>query len=140
MAKDQPTIMAQIEDGRLKPLSVLDAELLSGFENGELFRLEYASRRSNPQNSLYWVMLQRVVDATGKWPSSEALHKQLLIHCGHHTPVYSLDGKSIRLEANSAAFKSMKPKEFKAYMDLAIDMLAEHTGIDPLGFYRDQAA
>jgi hypothetical protein len=140
MAKDNPVVMVEKKGGSLSPLSPIDAEILDSFEQGAMFRLEYASRRSNPQNSLYWVMLQRIVDATGRWPSSEALHKQLLIECGHYTPVLSLDGKRARLEADSASFKAMRPKEFKAYMDMAIDKLAEHTGIDPLEFYRELAA
>ena len=137
MAKDQPVIMVEVKGKHLSPLSSLDAELLDGYLDGDLFRLEYASRRSNPQNSLYWEMLGRVVEATGWWPNDKALHKELLIECGYHTKSYSLDRKSIRLIEDSTAFSAMKPKEFRVYFDQAVEALALHTGFDPLAFYRE---
>lgn len=140
MAKDRPSIMLRKDGARLAPMSQIDAELLDGFANGDMFRADYASRRSNPQNALYWVMLGRVCEATGRWPSAEKLHRTLLIEAGFFTPVISLDGKSARLEADSTAFAAMRPDAFRAYFDRAVALLTEHCGFDPLEFYKEDAA
>ena len=140
MAKEKPVIMVKKHaQSCLCALSAIDAELLEEFETGAEFRISYASRRSNPQNSLYWVALNRVVKATGKWPTARKLHHTLLIECKFFTPVLSLDGNHVRLEADSTRFESMKPKEFNTYFELAMQKLAEAVGYDPLEFYEESA-
>lgn len=91
MTKDTPTIMVKFERGQLVPDQAYDAELLDACLPGALFELKDRSRRSNKQNSFYWVLLNRVVEATGKWASSQQLHRQLLISCGYYTSVVTLD-------------------------------------------------
>lgn len=128
MTKDTPTIMVTFERGKLTADSPHDAELLDQYPQGSLFELKDRSRRSNPQNSYYWVKLTRICEATGRWANAEQLHRQLLIMCGHYTTVSTLDG-GVRLEASSTAFKAMKPKDFTDYTKHADVVLAE-AGID----------
>ena len=111
MTKETPTIMVGFKGGKLTPDSAHDDELLDQYPQGALFELKDRSRRSNPQNSFYWVKLTRIAEATGRWANAEQLHRQLLIMCGHYSTVSTLDG-GVRLEANSTAFSSMKPKDF----------------------------
>ena len=129
MTKDTPTIMVTLEKGKLVPDTPYDAELLDGYASGSLFALKDRSRRSTPQNSYYWVKLNRIVDATGGWANAETLHKQVLRACGYVTQVMSLNG-GIRDEPDSTAFSAMKPKEFTQYTIAADAVLAEATGID----------
>lgn len=129
MTKDAPTIMVRFERGKLAPDSAHDAELLDQYPQGSLYELKDRSRRSNPQNSFYWVKLGRVVEATGRWANAEQLHKQLMIECGHFTPVATLND-GIRLEADSASFRAMTPKDFTQYTKAADQVLAASTGID----------
>lgn len=128
MTKDTPTIMAVFERGQIRPDTPHDAELLDQYPPGALFELKDRSRRSNPQNSFYWVKLTRIAEATGRWANAEQLHRQLLIMCGHYTTVNTLDG-GVRLEACSTSFKAMKPKDFTDYTKRADVVLAE-AGID----------
>lgn len=128
MTKDTPTIMVRFEKGKLTPDQPYDAELLDTYPGVSLFELKDRTRRSNGQNSYYWVALNRVVEATGRWANAEQLHRQLLIKCSFFTAVTTLDG-GVRLEACSTSFKSMKQKEFNDYTKQAFLALAE-TGID----------
>ena len=138
MTKDTPTIMVGFKGGVLTPDSAHDAELLDQYPQGALFELKDRSRRSNPQNSYYWVVLGRVVEAAGKWASSQQLHRQLLIATGHFTSVATMDG-GVRLEADSAAFKNMKPQAFTNYLKHAWPVLSEATGIDLEEMMREPA-
>ena len=131
-------MMFRKERGKLVPDQPYDAELLDAYPDGALFESKDRSRRSNPQNSFYWVALGRVVEATGKWASSQQLHRQLLISCGHHTSVVTLDG-GIRLEADSAAFSNMKHHAFTNYLKHAWPVLSETTGIDLEAMMREPA-
>ena len=138
MTKDAPTIFVRFERGKLVPDMACDAELLDAYPQGALFALKDRSRRSQEQNSYYWVKLQRVVEATGRWPNKEQLHKQLMIECGHFAPVATFDG-GIRLEAESASFSAMKPKDFTEYTKAADAILSEATGIDLEAMMREPA-
>ena len=133
------TIMAQWSGHHLAPLQAVDAEILSHQKPGAIFRLTHAPRRSSPQNRLYWAMLGRVVEATGRWPNAEVLHRVLLIELGYCTTARSIDGQSWILQADSTAFSAMRGDTFKGYFDRAIELLAEHTGIDPLALVQEAA-
>lgn len=129
MSKDGPTIFTRLQRGILTPDMAIDAEFLGAYPHDALFALKYRSRRSQEQLNFYWLKLQRVVAATGRWPTKEQLHKQLLRECGHFTPVATFEG-GIRLEANSASFSAMNPKDFTQYTQAADAVLSEATGID----------
>lgn len=138
MAKDKPVMMFEKRQGKLVPLTPIDAELMDDFPEGALFCANERTRRSNPQNSLYWVVLSRVVKATGKWPTPYKLHHALLIDAEFFTPVANLDGTALRLEPDSSRFSAMGPKEFSAYFEAAMARLASVLGYDPLAFYEEE--
>jgi hypothetical protein len=133
------TIMAKWDGRFLQPLQPVDAEILSHQQPGAIFRLSHAARRSNPQNRLYWAILGRAVEATGRWPNAEVLHRVMLIELGYCTTARSVDGKSWVLQPDSTAFAAMRGDTFKGYFDRAIELLAEHTGIDPLALVQEAA-
>ena len=128
MSKDTPTIMVRFEKGKITPDQPHDAELLDTYKGGSLFELKDRTNRNNEHNSYYWLVLNRVVEATGEWANAEMLHRQLLIKCGFYETVATLDG-GVRLEASSTSFTSMKQKDFHDYTDQAFLKIAE-IGID----------
>ena len=129
MAKDTPSIELRFDGRALVPIDPLHAELLDGYAKGTEFRADEMKRRSNRQNSFYWVGLQRIVEATDQWPTKEHLHRALLLACGFHSTTYTLDGTP-RIEADSASFSSMNHTRFTQYFKIAKARILVDLGID----------
>lgn len=126
----------------LSAVSAFDAEQLAAFPVGTEFDLKPRTKRSLPQQRLYWGMLAKVREATwlgDRYPTSEHLHDELLRDLGFVTLTYTLDGAP-RVVRDSTAFDAMKGDEFKGYLDRALDRLARITGVDPLTLTTEAAA
>ena len=80
----------------------------------------------------YWGMLASVVDATDRWPSTEAMHRWIKWELGMYTPVAVRDGYTV-LEWDSTDFASMDQRAFGEFYDRAIAAVVFETGIDPEG-------
>ena len=121
----------------LAAASAFDVEELERFPVGAEFDLVPASPRSLPQHRTYWQALTRVVAATGRWQSREALHVALKVKLGRVEPIFDLQGRVIGMRPDSTAFDAMSHKEFCDYMEQAMAALAEAVGFDPLAFLED---
>lgn len=119
----------------LVPASPADEEIIQGLGFGDV-EVKFAKRRSNPQLRLYWQMLNKIVEATDDYPTSEHLHQAVKMHLGYTTPVKTFDGVTVHV-ADSVAFSKMDGFEFKQFFDRAVALLASAYGIDPLDFYGD---
>lgn len=117
----------------VRPIAAFDAEELDRFPLGTEFNLVPRAKRSLPQHRTYWKALSETVKATGAWPTPEHLHDALKHDMGYVEVRKSLDGKPY-ISVESTAFDAMTADEFKAYMDVAMQRLAEVTGIDPLAW------
>ena len=138
--KDKPPVpmVMKTRDG-LRPVAAFDAEELDGFPIGTEFDLRPRTKRSVPQNGLYWRALQTAVDATGRWQTREALHTALKVKLGYVEPIFDLQGKVIGMKPDSTAFEAMTHKEFRQYMDSAMAVLSEAVGFDVLAWMEDAA-
>lgn len=116
----------------LSPVSAYDAQELAAFPVGTEFDLVSRSRRSLPQHRTYWKALTRAVEATGRWPSREALHTALKVKLGRVEPVMDLHGKVIGMRPDSTAFDAMRHEEFRVYFDEAMAALSDALGYDAL--------
>ncbi len=87
--------------------------------------------RSDNQRKLYWMLLGRVCKATGKWPNSEVLHREMVIACGYYRTVISQFGGVYRFP-DSTKMDKMAQKDFNEYFEKALEKLAEAIGIDPM--------
>lgn len=135
MTRETPPLpMAQWFNGRLIPAGPYDEEELQRHPQGTMFDLKARTRRSHPQLRTYWKALGVAVEATGRWPSREALHKALKVACGLVEPILNLRGEVVGMQAHSIALDKMTASDFKAYFDKAMGMLADATGFDPLAF------
>ena len=79
----------------------------------------------------YWGLLRLVVDATGNWPSVDAMHRWLKLELRMFTPTELVDGRLV-LEWDSIAVESMDQREFSAFYERAIAAIIMETGIDPI--------
>lgn len=129
--KEGPPLMVRKKNGALVPSSLLDAEMLDKYPAGAEIECQLKLRRSNPQNRLYWAILQAVVDSTDIQPTSRNLHENVLVELGYYTTVVRFDF-TIERRPDSTRFEAMDGPAFQAYFDRAMALLAEATGIDPV--------
>lgn len=131
MTDKRPLPMVVLTANGIQPVTAYDAECLSNIKHGQVFDLKAHSKRSNPQLRLYWQALSNVVKATGKWPTSEHLHRELKMACGYVDNIIDWGGK-VHTIPDSIAFAKMNHDEFRIYFDTAIAKMAERVGFDPL--------
>lgn len=127
-----PLLVIRKHGGRLFPATAYDAEALERWPDGTDFEAKSLTKRSLPHHRLYWQALKNAVEATGRWPSTEALHTALKIRLGRFEPVYDLKGQVVGMKPDSTAFAAMTQADFREYFDAAIAVLAEAIGADPL--------
>lgn len=127
-----PAPIVRLSGGRLVAASAYDAELIEANANGTEFDLIARTKRSNPQNALYWRTLAAICEATGRWERPEALHMALKVQLGYVEPLMGLDGKIKGMVPDSTSFAAMTHADFRVFFDRAMAALAEATGIDPL--------
>lgn len=129
-----PQPIVKLAGGKLSPVTAFDAEELARFPHGQEFDLIPRGKRSLPHHRLYWQALTRVVEATGRWQSREALHTALKVRMGLVEPIYDLRGNVTGMMPHSTAFGAMTQPEFRAYFDKAMAALSEACGFDVLAF------
>jgi hypothetical protein len=127
-----PPPIVRLGGGKLSPVTAWDAELLDRFAGGTEFDLVARTKRSNPQNALYWRTLSAVCEATGKWSRPEALHVALKVELGYVEPLMGLDGRIKGMIPDSTSFAAMSHEDFRVFFDKAMEVLAKAVGTDPL--------
>jgi hypothetical protein len=121
MARRRKNILAidmVVEGGRLVPFSPYDAELLDRYRKGARLKVEAWEDRSLPFQKRYWALLKAVVDATGRWANSEALHEALLHYLDMVEEIPGIDGKMVRVR-RSTSFDAMDQTTFQEYERVA---------------------
>lgn len=119
-------------DMGLSPMGPFDQEELDRAKIGQCYDLVPRTKRSNPQQGLYWSILNRLVEATQAWPTAGHLHDVLVRECGFVTPVLNPFTGLYREERDSTAFDQMSAEEFSHYVDTAFAKLSEWLGFDVL--------
>lgn len=126
----QPFVLRRTERG-LEARSRSAADILGRYALHADVEVSIKKRRSLPQLNLYWVMLNKVVEATGAWPDAEHLHDAVKLDLGYVTPIRTVDGK-LAMIPDSAAMSKMDSAQFKQFFDAVAKRLAEVCGFDPL--------
>lgn len=91
---------------------------------GKPFTIRLWRERSHEQNSLYWRVLERVVEATGRWRTPEELHLALKVATGYVDKVQLLNGRLV-LVPGSIAFDRMNQEEAQRFYDAALRIVAD---------------
>lgn len=129
-----PAPMVEKSAHGFMPVTAYDAELLIADPVGTEYDLVKRTRRSWPQLKLYWSMLNRIVKATGKWPTAEKLHRDIKLTLGYVEQSVNLRTGETTLTPDSVAFDAMTQDEFQIYFNHAVELLAEKLRFDPLAF------
>jgi hypothetical protein len=127
-----PAPIVRMSSRGLEPVTQFDSEEIAGYPIGSEFDLICRTKRSHPQLRMYWVVLGAVVEATGKWPTREALHNALKLKRGLVTLIYDLAGNPVGMQVDSTALDAMSHKEFTEYFTSAMAMLSDAVGYDVL--------
>lgn len=73
---------------------------------------------------MYWRVLERAVEATGRWHTADELHLALKVATGYVDKVRLLDGRLV-LCPGSIAFDRMNQEEAQRYYDAALKIVAD---------------
>lgn len=117
------------------PVTAYDAEVLMADPVGAEYDLIKRTKRSRPQQRLYWLMLNRVVKATSQWPTAEKLHRDIKLTLGYTEPAVNLRTGEVVAIPDSTALDAMTQDEFQAFFDAAVKLLSERLQFDPLAFF-----
>lgn len=114
---------------RIGPFTIVPADretekALARIPKEQPFTIRVSHERSHEQNSLYWRVLERAVEATGRWHTSEELHLALKVATGYVDKVRLLDGRLV-LCPGSIAFDKLGQEEAQRYYDAALKIIAE---------------
>lgn len=134
--KEKPRITVRMNGGVLEPVTVYDAEQLALCSGGQVFSLLPISNRSPEHHKLYWSILGKACQATGKWPTSEHLHRELKMACGYYQTVVSEFG-GIYYLPDTIAMNKMNQQEFNAFFEATMEKLASALGFDPMELLND---
>ena len=115
----------------LLPVGRLARELLAAIRDGATIFVEIWSPRNMKQHRKYFAILNNVVEATGRWTSTEDLRFDIFKHLKRGTiRVSQVDG-TIDFVPDSMAFASMSKAEFERLYDDTLRFLTDILGCDP---------
>lgn len=123
------TILLRPVGGVLLPADQRAVEIVAKLDPHEPVSVRLLRHRSGKQNAFYWRMLERAVEATGRWRTPQELHAALRIATGHVDEIVTMTGRRV-LVPSSTAFDAMTQDEAQAYYTSAFDLLTEATGIE----------
>jgi hypothetical protein len=132
-----PLVLKRTERG-LEPRSRQAADLLAAYALHSEVEVTIKKRRSLPQLRLYWAMLNNVIEATGAYPTAEAMHDSIKFELGYTTPMRLMTGQVVWVP-DSVALSKMDSAQFQRFFDQAAELLARTYGFDPLAETQEAA-
>lgn len=118
------TILMRRVGGMLHPADEKAAKLLRRIPPRTPIAVRILRHRNPAQTAMYWSVLQRVVEATGRWRTPEELHLALKVATGMVREVQLVSGRRI-LVPESTAYDQMTADDFQHYMDAALCIICE---------------
>lgn len=118
------TVLMQRRVGTLIPAEPKANKLLDRIPAGERIAVRILRGRSALQNRMYWQVLERVVEATGRWRTADELHAALKVATGHIETIELINGRRV-LVPDSIRFEHMSQDEAQVYYDAAYRILCD---------------
>jgi len=115
----------------LLPVSKDARALLVAIKEGATLFVEVWTPRNMAQHRKYFAILNNVVEATGRWTSTEHLRRDILISLHRYDEhVNEFTGEIVKVP-HSMAVASMPREDFENLYDETIRLLTEALGADP---------
>lgn len=112
--------------------------ILGRLKEGDRLFVEVWKPRNMAQHRAYFAMLNNVVQASGQWPSREALEFDIALALRRGTFIRAHNGTS-HFRPDSRAVASMKKEDFERLHNDTVALLTEWLGCDP-EMLREEAA
>ena len=123
----------------LAPVNREAREIVSAIKEQHTVLVEVWEPRNMRAHRLYFAMLNNVVEATGKWVSSEHLRRDILLSLGRYDEhVNQLTGEVTKV-VHSMAVASMPKDDFDRLLQDTIKLLTEALGCDPTTLMEEPA-
>jgi hypothetical protein len=122
----------------LTPRDYEARSILGRMKEGDRVFVEVRKPRNMAQHRAYFAMLNNVVQASGEWPSREALEFDIALALRRGTFVQAKDG-SRHFRPDSRAVASMSKDDFERLHNDTVALLTDWLGCDP-EMLRDEAA
>lgn len=113
------------------PVSRDARELLAKIKEGATIFIEVWQPRNMAQHRKYFALLNNVVEATGRWVSTEHLRRDILIALHRYDEEVNRFTGEVRQVPHSMAVASMPKADFERLYDDTMALLAEDLGCDP---------
>lgn len=104
--------------------------ILGRLKEGDRVFIEVRKPRNMAQHRAYFAMLNNVVQASGQWPSREALEFDLALALRRGTFVAAYNGTT-HFRPDSRAVASMKKEDFERLHNDTVALLTDWLGCDP---------
>lgn len=118
-----PILLRRI-GGMLSPADRHAAEELQKIPHRHTVAVRVLRPRNHEQLALYWRVLEKTVEATGKFRTAQELHLALKIATGRVETVRLISGRHV-LVPDSVAFDQMSQDDFQAYFAEALRVIED---------------
>lgn len=106
-------------------------ELLAAIKDGAMVFVEVWSARNMRQHAKYFAILNNVVEATGKWTSTEHLRRDVLLALHRYDEHVNQFTGEVEKIPHSMAVASMPKDDFENLYRETMNLLTEALGADP---------
>lgn len=121
------------------PVSREARELMAEIKDGATVFIEIWLPRNMAQHRKYFAVLNNVVEATGKWTSSEHLRRDILIALHRYDEHVDAFTGEVSKIPHSMAVASMPKDDFERLYDDTISLLTDALGCDPEMLFEEAA-
>lgn len=115
----------------LVPVTREARQLLAGINDGGTVFAEVWTARNMAQHRKYFAILNNVVEATGKWTSTEHLRRDILLTLHRYDEHVNQFTGEVERVPHSMAVASMTKDEFERLYEDTMRLLTEALGADP---------
>ena len=115
----------------LVPIGRDALKLFSAIKDGAQVFIEVWQPRNMSQHRKYFAVLNNVVDATGRWTSSEHLRRDILLALHHYDEAVNEFTGEVTKVPHSMKVASMPRAQFEQLYDDTIRLLTDELGADP---------
>lgn len=120
--RDFPLIKEGGHVDALIPFDQSDEEEIKQIKIESVHQVNIKEARNRKRNSLYWVLMQIVVDNSDSFVRKEQVSNYIKRKAGFYKEIVDPDN-FINIEYNSLSFDKMSEQEFKIYFNHAIQII-----------------
>lgn len=131
MSRTEPIAVYRRKGFALVPCDRVAREQISRMNDGATASFVKRNPRSMAQHRKYFALLNNVVEATGRWTSTEHLRRDILISLHRYDEYVNQFTGEVERIPHSMAVASMPKADFERLYDDTMRLLTDALGCDP---------